>query len=91
MEKLERKETATRIRMISNGMRKPRIVSILRSLGKKDDRNLLHLLGLVQSEDNFLKFAWKKRNIPFAETEWNYSVFSKGVAYYLSFKVLFYK
>lgn len=53
MEKLERKETATRIRMISNGMRKPRIVSILRSLGRKDDRNLLHLLGLVHQRTIF--------------------------------------
>lgn len=64
MEKLERKETATRIRMISNGMRKPRIVSILRSLGKKDDRNLLHLLGLVHQRTIFLKLAWKKETSP---------------------------
>lgn len=47
MEKLERKEMVIRIRMISNGMRKFRIVSILRSLGKKDDCNLLYLLGFV--------------------------------------------
>lgn len=64
MEKLERNETATRIRMISNGMRKPRIVSILRSLGKKDDRNLLHLLGLVHQRTIFKNLPGKKETSP---------------------------
>lgn len=64
MEKLERKETATRTRMIINGMRKPRIVSILRSLGEKRRSQSVTFVESRTSEDNFLKLAWKKETTP---------------------------